>query len=78
MALVETPKFREWTMKVMQLRMDEATYEKVEREALLESRSMTSVVTEALSQHLKPHDDDAFRSGSSRMTSAAPAKRAEI
>ena len=65
-------------MKVMQLRLDEATYKKVEQEALLESKSMTAVVTEALSQHLNSHDDIVFLNGSNEMTSAAPAKRAAI
>ena len=65
-------------MKVMQLRMDEATYKKVEQEALLDSKSMTAVVTEALSQHLKSHDDVVFLNGSNEITRAAPAKRAAM
>ena len=62
-------------MKVMQVRMDEATYEKVEQEALLECKSMTSVVTEALARHLKSHDDAVVLNGSNAITRAAPAKR---
>ena len=65
-------------MKVMQLRLDEATYKKVEQEALLESKSMTAVVTDALSQHLGRHDDCVVLNGSIKITSAAPAKRAAI
>ena len=65
-------------MKVMQLRLDDAVYAELESRALLECKSMTAVVTEALSQHLKPHGDVVFLSGSSRMTSAAPAKRAAM
>ena len=65
-------------MKVMQLRLDEATYEKVEQEALLGCKSMTAVVTEALSQYLNCHGDVVVLNGSTKMTSAAPAKRAAI
>ena len=65
-------------MKVMQLRMDEATYQKVEQEALHERKSMTAVVTEALSQHLEPHGDVVFLNGSTETTTAAPAKSAAI
>ena len=65
-------------MKVMQLRLDESTYEKVEQEALLESKSMTAVVTEALSQHLKSHGDVVFLNGRNETTTAAPAKSAAI
>ncbi len=65
-------------MKVMQLRLDETTYEKVEQEALLESSSMTAVVTEALSQYLNSHGDVVVLNGSTKMTSAAPAKRAAM
>ena len=65
-------------MKVMQLRLDETTYEEVEREALLECKSMTAVVTEALAQYLKPHDDVVVLNGSNAITRAAPAKRAAI
>ena len=78
MALMETPKFRERTMKVMQLRLDDAIYAELERRALLECKSMTAVVTDALSQHLKSHDDVVFLNGSSEITRAAPAKRAAI
>ena len=65
-------------MKVMQLRLDEATYTELERRALLECKSLTAVVTEALSQYLKSHDDVVVLNGSSRMTRAAPAKRAAM
>ena len=65
-------------MKVMQLRLDEATYEKVEQEALLESKSMTAVVTEALSQYFKSYDDVVLLNGSNKITREAPAKRAAM
>ncbi len=65
-------------MKVMQVRMDETTYEKVEQEAIHERKSMTAVVTEALSQHFEPHGDVVFLNGSNKTTTAAPAKSAAI
>ena len=65
-------------MKVMQLRLDDATYAEVEQKALNESKSMTAVVTDALSQHIGPHDDCVVLNGSIKMTRAAPAKRAAI
>lgn len=65
-------------MKVMQLRMDEATYGKVEKQAILECKSMTAVVTDALSQHFNSQDDGAGLNGRNARTSAAPAKRAPI
>ena len=65
-------------MKVLQLRMDEATYQKVEQEAIHERKSMTAVVTEALSQHFEPHGDVVFLNGRNETTTAAPAKSAAI
>ena len=65
-------------MKVMQLRLDDAIYEKLEQEALLECKSMTAVATEALSRHLKSHGDVVLLNGRNKITSAAPAKRAAI
>ena len=65
-------------MKVMQLRLDEATYTELEQRALSESKSMTAVVTAALSEHLDPHDDCAAFNGSIKMTTAAPANRAAM
>ncbi len=65
-------------MKVMQLRLDETTYADLEHKALHECKSMTAVVTEALSQHLDPHDDCVVLNGSSKMTRAAPAKSAAM
>ena len=63
-------------MKLMQLRLDDATYSKVEQKALHECKSMTAVITDALSQHLEPQDDVLGLNGSIKRTSAAPAKRA--
>ena len=65
-------------MKVMQLRLDEATYEKVEQEALLESKSMTAVVTEALSQYFNSQGNVVLLNGSSKITREAPAKSAAM
>ena len=65
-------------MKVMQLRLDDATYAELEKRSLNECRSMTAVVTEALSQYLQSHGDVVFLNGSNKTTSAAPAKRAAM
>ena len=65
-------------MKVMQLRLEDATYAELEKKALLECKSMTAVATEALSQYLNSHDDVVVFNGSIRTTSAAPAKSVAI
>ena len=50
-------------MKVMQLQLDEATYADVEQRALVEMKSLTAVVRDALARHLKSQADSAGTNG---------------